>query len=96
MAVYMIVEGKEVFDPETYGEYLRQVPAQVARYGGKYLVRGGEITRVAGGWEPKKLVVIEFESMERFRAWYDSPEYRAIANLREKSARMDAVVVQGC
>ena len=58
MAVYMILEI-EVVDAETYGQYVQQTPATVAQYSGRYLVRGGAITRLSGGWNPQRMVVIE-------------------------------------
>ncbi len=95
MSVYMIVEAKEVMDKEKYGEYVRQVPPLVAKFGGKYLARGGKVLKVAGDWDPSRVIIIEFASMERFRAWWDSPEYRAVAPLREQSAKTNAIVIEG-
>ncbi len=86
MAVYMILEI-EVVDAETYAEYVQQAPATVEQYGGRYLVRGGAITALAGDWDPQRMVIIEFPSMERFQEWLTSPEYRAIAPLRESRSR---------
>ena len=95
MSVYLIVEAKEVFDRELYGEYVRQVPALIEKFGGKYLVRGGAVTVLSGDWEPARLIVIEFESRERLQQWWDSPEYRKVAPLRERGARTNAIVVEG-
>ena len=94
MAVYMILEI-EVVDAETYGEYVRQAPETVEQYGGRYLVRGGTITALAGDWDPQRLVVIEFPTMERFQEWLTSPEYSAIAPLRERSTKGKVIVVEG-
>ena len=95
MPVYMIVEAKEVLNREMYDEYIQKVPQTIERFGGKYLVRGGQTTVVSGDWAPDRLIIVEFESMEKFRAWCNSPEYRAVAPLREQSARTNAVVVDG-
>ncbi|MCI0890773.1 MAG: DUF1330 domain-containing protein [Chloroflexi bacterium] len=94
MAVYMILEI-EVVDAETYGEYVAQAPATVEQYGGRYLVRGGAITPLTGGWDPQRMVVIEFPTMERFQEWLTSPEYSAIAPLRERSTKSKTIVVEG-
>lgn len=94
MAVYMILEI-EVVDAETYAEYVQQAPATVEQYGGRYLVRGGAITALTGGWDPQRIVVIEFPTMERFQEWLTSPEYSAIAPLRERSTRGKSIVVEG-
>ena len=85
----------EVVDAETYAEYVAQAPATVEQYGGRYLVRGGAVTPLAGDWEPQRLVVIEFPTMERFQEWLTSPEYSAIAPLRERSTKGKAIVVEG-
>ncbi len=94
MAVYMILDS-EVVDVEAYGDYVKQAPATVEQYGGRYLVRGGAVTPLTGGWEPQRMVIIEFPSMERFHEWLTSPEYNTIAPLREQSTRGKAIVVEG-
>ena len=95
MTVYLIVEAKEVFDRELYGEYIRQVPALIEKFGGKYLVRGGAVAVLAGDWEPARLIVVAFDSREQFQRWWNSPEYRKLAPLRERGARTNAIVVEG-
>ena len=85
----------EVVDADTYADYVKQAPATVAHYGGRYLVRGGEITPLTGGWNPQRMVVIEFPSMKRFNEWLTSPEYSAIAPLREQSTKGTSLVVEG-
>ena len=85
----------EVVDADTYADYVKQAPATVAHYGGRYLVRGGEITPLTGGWNPQRMVVIEFPSMKRFNEWLTSPEYSAIAPLREQSTKGKTIVVEG-
>jgi uncharacterized protein (DUF1330 family) len=94
MPAYFIAEIK-VHDPGPYKEYIAQVPALIARYGGRYVVRGGEASAAFGGWEPGRMVVIEFDSAERIREWLSSPEYRAIAPLRECSTDSRAIIVEG-
>ncbi len=95
MPVYMIIEVA-VRDKGPYLEYVKKVPAIVQKYGGRYLARGGAVTQYAGGWDPQRLTVIEFPSIEDWRACFESAEYRKIAPLREKSADTRAIVVEGC
>lgn len=95
MAVYLIVEAKEVFDANKYGEYIQKVPAIIERFGGEYLARGGQVTVMSGDWSPARFIIVKFESMDRFQAWWNSPEYREVAPLREQSAKVNAVVVEG-
>jgi uncharacterized protein (DUF1330 family) len=68
MAVYAVV-NVQITDPDRYTEYREQAPATIARYGGKYLARGGEVKVLEGDWNPQRLVILEFESMERFDEW---------------------------
>lgn len=94
MAGYVVAEV-EVTDPATYEEYRKRVPAIVAQYGGKYLVRGGAVEKKEGAWEPKRLVVLEFASLEQARKWYHSPEYAPVLALRLKAARSKVLLVEG-
>lgn len=94
MAAYFIV-NVEVKDPERYAEYIRSAPSSIARYGGRYLVRGGTAQRIEGTYDPKRVVILEFESLERARQWWSSEEYRAPKALRLASAVTDMILVQG-
>ena len=94
MSTYVIVEVN-VTDPQLFAEYAKSVPATIAAYGGKYLVRGGEVDSREGGWAPKRMVVLEFPSMERARTWYDSPEYRPLLEMRLKAASSKLILVAG-
>jgi uncharacterized protein (DUF1330 family) len=66
MPVYMIVES-EVKDPERYQQYISQVATIVTQHGGRYLVRGGEVTPLVGGWLPERMIVLEFPSEGHIR-----------------------------
>jgi uncharacterized protein (DUF1330 family) len=94
MAAYVIAEV-EVVDPAGYDEYRKGVPATIAAYGGKFLVRGGAVDTREGGWAPKRIVVLEFESVARARAWYESPEYRPLLALRERAAKSKLIIAEG-
>ena len=94
MAAYVVAEV-EVTDPVAYEEYRKLVPSTIARYGGKYLVRGGAVEVKEGGWQPKRLVVLEFSSMDQARRWYQSPEYAPALAIRLKAARSKVVLVEG-
>ncbi len=95
MPVYLIIEV-EVTDPDTYAQYVEKVPAIVKKFGGRYMARGGEVTPLAGDWQPERVILLEFPSAERLRNWLASPEYAPLAALRGKSAKARAVVVEGC
>ena len=88
MAAYVVAEV-EVTDPAVYEDYRKMVPATVAQYGGRFLVRGGAVETKEGGWQPKRFVVLEFASMDQARKWYHSPEYAPALALRLKAAASD-------
>src|SRR5579884_2633367 len=94
MPAYVIVET-DIHDPEQYARYQQAVPASLAAHGGRFIVRGGEMTVLEGDWQPKRLVALEFEDLEAVRRWYDSPEYREARALREGAAEIRMVAVEG-
>ena len=94
MTAYVIAEIG-ITDPAAYEEYRKQVPAVVAKYGGRFIVRGGKLESLEGGWSPKRIVVVEFPSMERALEWYRSAEYTPLARLRQKASRGKVLVVDG-
>lgn len=94
MAAYIIVEI-EITDPAGFEEYRKQVPATIEQYGGKYIVRGGACETLEGDWRPKRIVVLQFESMERAKAWLNSPEYLEPRKLRHRTAKARMILVEG-
>ena len=94
MAAYVIVDI-EVTDPTAYEEYRALAPPLVAKYGGKYLVRGGNFEKVEGNWTPNRLVVLEFESLERAKEFYNSEEYEPVKQIRLKTTKSNMVMVEG-
>ena len=94
MAVYAVVNIR-ITDPDRYAEYREKAPDTISHYGGKYLARGGAVEVLEGNWDPQRLVILEFESMERFHEWYDSPEYAPFKQLRSESSATEFVVVEG-
>ena len=94
MSAYVVAEV-EVTDPAVYEEYRKLAPPTIAKYGGKYLVRGGTVEVKEGGWTPKRLVVLEFASMDQAQKWYHSPEYAPALAIRLKAARSKVLLVEG-
>ena len=90
-----IVANVQITNPERYPEYRDRVAETVSRYGGKYLVRGGKVDVLEGEWEPQRLVIIEFESVERCYEWYNSLEYTPLNQLRHEVAETQLVIVAG-
>jgi len=94
MPAYILAEI-EVTDPARYEEYKVLAPPAIARYGGRYLVRGGETAVLEGDWQPGRVVVLEFPTLEAARTFYDSPEYRAARDKRKNAAKMNMIAVAG-
>ena len=93
MSAYVIADIT-VNDPERYEEYKKLAPPAIATYGGKYLARGGKSEKLEGNWEPDRVVILEFESIEKAKEWIDSPEYSEARALRYKTALSDMIVVE--
>ena len=94
MAAYLIADV-EVTDAVGYEEYRAKVPAVIAAYGGKYLVRGGATEVLEGGGPPRRRVVLAFDSMQSLKTFWDSPEYVPLRALRERHATANIVAVEG-
>ena len=94
MAAYIVVE-LEVTDTEGFARYRDMVPATLEAYGGRYLVRGGELETLEGNWHPQRFVVIEFDSVEQAKRWWDSEEYRDARDLRQATAKTQMILVEG-
>ena len=94
MAAYFVVD-LDVADAAGFEEYRRVVPAVIAKYGGRYLVRGAAFEVLEGQHKPKRLTVIEFPSVARAKEFYDSKDYQAIIGLRHKTAKTSLVLVEG-
>ena len=90
-----VIANVTVKDPERYPEYARQVPATLEPFGGRYLARGGAVEVVEGDWRPNRLVVLEFPTLERARAWYDSADYGPARQLRWETADAQIVFLEG-
>jgi uncharacterized protein (DUF1330 family) len=90
---YVIAEP-EVIDAATFQKYGQAVPGTIAAFDGHFVVRGGKTEAVEGD-APKRFVMIAFDSMEKARAWYDSPAYEAIKPLRFNSAKTRLFIVEG-
>jgi uncharacterized protein (DUF1330 family) len=94
MPAYVIV-NVNTRDPERYEAYKKIAQETVARFGGRYLVRGGEMAVLEGSWKPTRIVVLEFESFERAREWWHSPDYAPAKQLRQSISESDLIIVDG-
>jgi len=94
MAAYVVVDI-EVTDTVAFDEYRKAVPATIAKYGGRYIVRGGKSETLEGGWDPQRLVILEFPNVEAVKRWYGSDEYRPLLDVRLKASKGSLVLVEG-
>ena len=94
MSAYVVCEIV-VNNLKGYEEYKRLAPPTIANYGGKYITRGGRAENLEGDWQPNRIVILEFESVEMAKQWLDSEEYQEAKALRHKYATSHTIVVEG-
>jgi uncharacterized protein (DUF1330 family) len=94
MAAYIVVDV-DVRDPVRYEDYKKLVPASLAKYGGRFIVRGGRTETLEGTWSPGRFVMVEFPDVERARAWWASEEYAEAKALRQATSTTQMIVVEG-
>ena len=101
--IFMILDIT-VHDTSMYEQYRINVEPLIKKFGGKYLVRSGgmafdtdpdrKVIPVAGGWNPNRLIIVQWDSMEQLQSLSSSAEYKAVAELREKSASTKSIIVK--
>jgi len=90
-----VIAMVEILQPERYPEYKEIATRTVAAHGGRYIARGGRTEALEGEWQPKRIVILEFENMERARAWWASEEYREGKALRQAITKSTLLLVEG-
>ncbi len=94
MVAYVIADI-HVTDPVKYEGYKALTPAAAAKFGGKFIVRGGQIAPLEGDWKPERVIVLEFPSLDQAKAFYASVEYTAARRARAGAATMKIIAVDG-
>ena len=94
MAAYIVVHV-DVKDWDAYREYARHTPRVIQKFGGRFIARGGEMITLEGPEETRRVVIIEFPSMDQAKAFYNSAEYTQTKKLREHGALANIVAVEG-
>lgn len=94
MRAYVIVE-MQVTDAVRIEEYRRLAGASVAAHGGRFVVRGGAAEALEGGWQPQRIVVLEFPDVTRARGWWNSGDYAAARVIRDQAASTRMILVEG-
>ncbi len=94
MPAYLIARI-HVTNWDRYHEYTKRTPAAIAKFGGKFIVRGGEVVTLEGPPENARIVVIEFPSLDQAKAFYNSPGYVEAKKFREGAATGQFLLLEG-
>jgi uncharacterized protein (DUF1330 family) len=94
MPAFVVVDV-DIKDPERYEEYKRLTPGSLVPFGGRFVVRGGKAETLEGTWAPRRLVILEFPTVERAREWWSSDVYRPAKALRQSSSHTEMILVEG-
>ena len=94
MPAYVIVEI-EIHDASEYEAYKKLTPATIASYDGRFVVRGGTTESLEGDWQPGRIVVLEFPTVERAKEWWHSDAYTEAKIIRQRAAKTKMIVVEG-
>lgn len=94
MAAYLISDVT-VRNAEAFQTYRTRAAEAIAKYGGRYLARGGEIQALEGVWNPRNIIIVEFSSLEQARAWYTSPEYASALEVHDIALERNRILVDG-
>jgi uncharacterized protein (DUF1330 family) len=94
MAAY-VISDVEFLDPTLVEQYRSLAQASIAKYGGRYLARGGAVEPVEGDWAPERIIIVEFPTMARAREWYRSAEYAEALAVRQRALKRNLIFVDG-
>lgn len=96
MTAFLIADAVP-HDPAAFREsgYLEAALRTAARHGGRYRARGGELTVLEGDWDLRRVVIIEFPTIEDLHAWYRDPEYQDWIPVRQRLTSSRLLVVEG-
>ena len=94
MAAFVVVEV-DVHDKDLYKTYTQLTPASIASYQGKFIARGGDTIVLEGDWQPKRIVLLEFPSVEIANSWWHSEDYTKARAIRQKAASTKMIIIEG-
>jgi uncharacterized protein (DUF1330 family) len=94
MKAFVIVDVK-INDPQRYEDYKKLTPASLKPFDGKFAARGGQTEVLEGDWQPGRIVILEFPSLEKAKAWWSSEEYAPAKTLRQATAFTRMLVTEG-
>ncbi len=90
-----IIGTIEVTDGARYREYMKVTPGIIARFGGKFIARGGEVVTLEGRQETRRVVIIEFPNLDQAKAFFHSDEYAEAKKLRAGAATAEFLAIDG-
>jgi uncharacterized protein (DUF1330 family) len=91
----ILIAYVNVTDPEKYKNYTALTPGAIAHHGGEFVVRGGDVYTAEGDDENRRVVVVRFESVEKAKEFWNSPEYSNAKKERQGAAIFNAIIVEG-
>ena len=94
MAAYIIFDV-EVTDPALADDYAKLANESLGSFQSKTLLHGGMVEVLEGDWEPTTVVMLEIESMEQARQWYNSPAYSNAKDILHRAASTNVILVEG-
>jgi uncharacterized protein (DUF1330 family) len=94
MKAYVVVDVT-ITNPSVYEDYKKLTPGSLIPFEGKFIVRGGSAETLEGDWKPGRIVVLEFPSMEKARAWWSSAGYAPAKAIRQSASKSSMIVVEG-
>lgn len=90
-----VIANVTVKDPVRYEDYRRLVTPTLAKFGGRFIVRGGRVDVLEGDWRPSRLVLLEFPSADAAREWWSSPEYSEARRIRQATSEGTLLLLEG-
>lgn len=94
MPAYVLVE-LSIYDQELYDEYKKLTPVSIKAFGGRFVIRGGASEHLEGDWDPERIVLLEFPSVERAKEWWNSEEYTRARLIRQRAAHTNMIILKG-
>ena len=93
---YYLLVDVDIHNIDEYKKYLNKVKPMVEKFGGKYLIKGGEIdAKETDLWKPTRIVLVQFPNKISALNWYNSEEYRPLKNLRLNNATSNILFIEG-
>ncbi len=95
MSAYVVVIDSEVLDAEGLASVSGPMAEETEAHGGRYLVRGGDVTVLGGDLDPANVTVIQFDSIAQAQALLDSETFAELRAQRSQCVRANAILIEG-